>query len=166
MRLWSLHPKHLDARGLVALWREALLARAVLHGRTRGYRHHPQLRRFRDSGDPRAQIDAFLRAVLEEAEERGYSFDARKIGRARATTTIPVTRGQIRHEWEHLRRKLARRDRAWLAKLVQVKRPATNPVFRAVPGRVEEWEVVEGARRSAHGLRASPNAHRSVSVRR
>ncbi|HEU5178767.1 MAG TPA: pyrimidine dimer DNA glycosylase/endonuclease V, partial [Burkholderiales bacterium] len=32
MRLWSLHPKYLDARGLVALWREALLAQAVLRG--------------------------------------------------------------------------------------------------------------------------------------
>ena len=30
MRLWTLHPKYLDAQGLVALWREALLARAVL----------------------------------------------------------------------------------------------------------------------------------------
>jgi carboxyl-terminal processing protease len=29
MRLWSLHPKYLDAQGLVALWREALLAKAV-----------------------------------------------------------------------------------------------------------------------------------------
>ena len=26
MRLWTLHPKYLDAKGLVALWREALLA--------------------------------------------------------------------------------------------------------------------------------------------
>jgi len=25
MRLWTLHPKYLDARGLVALWREGLL---------------------------------------------------------------------------------------------------------------------------------------------
>jgi hypothetical protein len=29
-RIWSLHPKYLDARGLVALWREGLLAQAVL----------------------------------------------------------------------------------------------------------------------------------------
>lgn len=28
MRLWSLHPKHLDPQGLVALWREVLLARS------------------------------------------------------------------------------------------------------------------------------------------
>jgi hypothetical protein len=36
MRLWTLHPKYLDARGLVALWREALLAQKVLRGATRG----------------------------------------------------------------------------------------------------------------------------------
>lgn len=36
MRLWSLHPNCLDAQGLVALWREALLAQAVLRGQTRG----------------------------------------------------------------------------------------------------------------------------------
>jgi len=30
MRLWSLHPRYLDAKGLVALWREGLLAQKVL----------------------------------------------------------------------------------------------------------------------------------------
>ena len=57
MRLWSIHPRSLDARGLVALWREGLLARKVLRGRTRGYRHHPQLQRFRDLRDPVAAIE-------------------------------------------------------------------------------------------------------------
>ncbi|WP_338140756.1 pyrimidine dimer DNA glycosylase/endonuclease V [Candidatus Nitrotoga sp. 1052] len=28
MRLWTLHPCYLDSRGLVALWREALLAQS------------------------------------------------------------------------------------------------------------------------------------------
>ena len=39
MRLWSLRPKYLDSQGLVALWREGLLAQAVLRGKTRGYRN-------------------------------------------------------------------------------------------------------------------------------
>jgi len=46
MRIWSLHPKYLDAKGLVALWRDALLARHVLQGKTTGYKNHPQLNRF------------------------------------------------------------------------------------------------------------------------
>ena len=79
MRLWTVHPKYLDARGLVALWREGLLAKAVLAGKTRGYRHHPQLVRFRAQRDPQACICAYLRAVLAEATSRGYEFDATKL---------------------------------------------------------------------------------------
>ena len=41
MRLWSLHPAHLDRQGLIACWREALLAQKVLAGLTTGYRSHP-----------------------------------------------------------------------------------------------------------------------------
>jgi hypothetical protein len=53
MRIWSIHPKYLDIKGLVALWREALLAKHVLEGRTKGYRNHPQLDRFKlaDKGE-------------------------------------------------------------------------------------------------------------------
>lgn len=37
MRLWSIHPRYLDTKGLVALWRETLLlAQAVLFGNTKG----------------------------------------------------------------------------------------------------------------------------------
>ena len=63
MRLWSLHPKHLDPQGLVALWREGLLARAVLHEQTRGYRNHPQLERFKAHAQPKRAIDAYLAAL-------------------------------------------------------------------------------------------------------
>jgi hypothetical protein len=41
MRLWSIHPEYLDAKGLVALWREALLAQNVLQCNTKGYKKHP-----------------------------------------------------------------------------------------------------------------------------
>ncbi|MGA2330816.1 MAG: pyrimidine dimer DNA glycosylase/endonuclease V [Syntrophales bacterium] len=46
MRLWSLHPGYVDARGLVALWREGMLARKVLQHQTKGYKNHLQLHRF------------------------------------------------------------------------------------------------------------------------
>ena len=49
MRLWSLHPKYLDTKGLLAVWRETLLAQNVLLGNTRGYKHHPQLQRFKQT---------------------------------------------------------------------------------------------------------------------
>lgn len=79
MRLWSIHPKYLDSKGLVALWREDLFAQAVLFGHTKGYKKHPQLIRFKNTSDQSAAIASYLRSVVEEADNRGYSFDRSKI---------------------------------------------------------------------------------------
>lgn len=140
MRLWTLHPKYLDPRGLVALWREALLAQAVLRGRTRGYRHHPQLARFRAASYPVRAIAAYLRAVHAEAERRGYRFDAGKIARTGRVARIATARGQLDYEWKHLRKKLRRRAPAWHAPFKSLSRPDAHPLFRIVPGGVESWE--------------------------
>ena len=140
MRLWSLHPRYLDSVGLVALWREALLARAVLRGRTRGYRHHPQLERFRAHGSPRLAISAYLAAIHAEATARGYIFDRSKVGPVRKIGVIKVTRGQIEREWSHLLRKLSVRSPARFDKLAGVRRPACHPSFRVRPGPVASWE--------------------------
>lgn len=140
MRLWSLHPRYLDARGLVALWREALLAQAVLRGATRGYTRHPQLARFSAQRDPLAAIAAYLVHVKAEASKRGYAFDADKIGTHRQRTLIPVTRGQLDYEWQHLRSKLASRAPNVLASVIDIRRPRTHPCFRVVAGGVEAWE--------------------------
>ncbi|MDD2700381.1 MAG: pyrimidine dimer DNA glycosylase/endonuclease V [Sideroxydans sp.] len=142
MRIWSLHPQHLDAKGLVALWRETLLAQKVLRGETKGYRHHPQLQRFRAHAEPLAAIADYLRAVQVEAERRGYRFDAGKIGPQTTRGKINVTSGQVEYELAHLRNKLAVRDTDALARLQQFGRPVLHPLFRAVPGPVEAWEVV------------------------
>ena len=62
MRIWSVHPSQLDRAGLVACWRETLLAQAVLSGRTQGYQNHPQLVRFRATAEPLAAVDEPLLA--------------------------------------------------------------------------------------------------------
>src|ERR1700741_1720321 len=139
MRIWTLHPRLLDWRGLVAVWREGLLAQEVLRGRTRGYRAHPQLIRFRAQARPLASIAAYLRAVHAEAAARGYAFAAEKISRATIDGHIRVSRGQLYFEWQHLRSKLARRDPDWLAR-VRVSSPQPHPLFRVVAGPVEPWE--------------------------
>jgi len=139
MRLWSIHPKYLDAKGLVALWREGLLARAVLLGRTKGYRHHPQLERFRLQSNPIAAIDAYLCQVLLEAQSRGYKFDATKIRVVQRLRRSGVHEGQLDHEWKHLLSKLHRRDRARWHRQRTVQ-PECHPCFRIVPGDVESWE--------------------------
>jgi hypothetical protein len=140
MRLWTLHPKYLDARGLVALWREALLAQKVLRGATRGYRQHPQLRRFSGLANPPAALAGYLAAVREESVQRGYKFDASKIGARRFRGKLKETRGQLLYEWRHLKRKLKERDPKRLRNLISVKIPAPHPLFRIVPGGVQDWE--------------------------
>lgn len=150
MRLWSIHPKYLDSRGLVALWREALLARAVLRGRTRGYRHHPQLERFRRHAAPLSAIARYLEAVYDEARARGFAFDRRKLGSARKRVVIAVSRGQLAYEWSHLLAKLRRRSPALWRKWADAdtSMPDAHPLFRIRGGPVEGWERPgPGARR-------------------
>lgn len=147
MRLWSVHPKYLDARGLVALWREALLAQAVLRGRTSGYTHHPQLLRFRAEPSPLGAIADYLRGLQAEGARRGYAFPARKIGPARGSGAMTVTRGQLMFEWSHLMAKLAGRAPELKGRLDRVVRPRPHPSFRIVPGGVERWEKRPGAGR-------------------
>ena len=140
MRLWTLHPKYLDARGLVALWREGLLAQKVLQGRTRGYRHHPQLERFRAQADPVASIARYLRGVQQEAARRGYRFTKSKISRRDGARSIAETRGQLGYEWEHLRRKLKRRAPQHYRRIAALRRPEPHPLFRLRAGPVRDWE--------------------------
>jgi hypothetical protein len=142
MRLWSLHPSLLDSRGLVALWREALLAQKVLRGATQGYRHHPQLERFRESGNPVRAIANYLWSVADEATERGYNFDVSKIARKRGETVIPVTRGQLAYELTHLKQKLQRRDPKRLKLVERLERVKANPIFKAVKGPPASWERI------------------------
>ena len=140
MRIWTLHPKYLDTRGLVALWREGLLAQAVLQGRTKGYLHHPQLIRFRERSSQVGFIAQYLRVVHDEAVSRGYNFARGKISRSRAAGRLMVSRGQLDFEWQHLMEKLRIRDPTRGAELVRLNAPRAHPLFRVVEGAIAPWE--------------------------
>jgi hypothetical protein len=142
MRLWSLHPKYLDGKGLVALWREGLLAQAVLAGKTKGYKDHPQLERFKAKRNPLLAIGVYLHHACNEAERRGYDFDRKKITKGKGITApfMTVSRGQLRFEWEHLRKKLIKRDPAWLRGIGRTPRLKPHPSFGVVAGGVAGWE--------------------------
>jgi hypothetical protein len=154
MRLWTLHPRYLDAAGLVALWREALLARKVLRGKTIGYRHHPQLLRFRNTARPVASINAYLRAIYVEAGRRGYQFDATQLRGPCSRTKIPVTAGQAAVEWQHLLAKLRRRSPRLFEELESARKPRLHPLFRSRPGPVESWERARLDNGSGRGMRS------------
>jgi len=141
MRLWSIHPKYLDAKGLVALWREGLLAQKVLKGETRGYRNHPQLDRFKATRDPTSAIGKYLYHVHKESLRRNYNFDLTKICNTKSRIRIDVNSGQIKFETRHLLNKLKSRDRSLYLQVRAIDELDVHPLFRVVTGRIAEWEV-------------------------
>jgi len=130
---------HLDSRGLVALWREGLLAQAVLRGKTAGYQRHPQLLRFRAQAEPLSSIATYLKAVHAESVARGFCFDAGRIAPAEAARRIEVPQGQLDFEWRHLMIKLNKRAPDWHARQLPLA-PQAHPLFRVAPGGVADWE--------------------------
>jgi len=148
MRLWTLHPGYLDAIGLVALWREGLLAQHVLAGKTRGYRNHPQLDRFKATPDPLRAIGFYLTAVLKEAEKRGYHFDGKKILKTpRTHTPIRVSRGQVRYEWESFYRRGKKRSPSYFKNKSPKDSVRVHPLFSVKPGPIESWERVKPSKK-------------------
>jgi pyrimidine dimer DNA glycosylase len=140
MRLWTVHPKYLDSKGLVAAWRESLLAQSVLARKTRGYRHHPQLARFRAHKNPLAAIATFLDGIAKESRRRGYHFDTAKIARPKLRSQLDESRGQLLYEWKHFLAKIRTRAPKLYRKLKSTTMPDAHPLFRIVPGKIKNWE--------------------------
>lgn len=143
MRLWSLHPSYLDRQGLLACWREGLLARKVLLGQTKGYRHHPQLERFKAHSDPLNALDSYLLGIFAESQRRGYSFNRAKIGECPLELKLAVTDGQLIFELEHLKNKLHTRDMERYEQLATLLQPLAHPLFEVITGEVETWERIK-----------------------
>lgn len=148
MRLWTLHPRMLDTKGLTALWREGLGAQKALYyyvqGKPFGYQHHPQLDRFKATGNPVASLVSYLEEVHAESVHRGYNFNKSLIltdvGNSDKIKSIPVTEGQIGYELEWLEFKLEQRSPNDLIRLENV---TLHPLFHEVPGDIEPWERVK-----------------------
>lgn len=145
MRLWSIEFSYLDRAGILALWRESLLARKVIEGRTKGYRNHPQLKRFKQSKYPVVAINTYLYYVFREGQSRGYNFDKMKIklDDVELSITIPCTEGQLEYEFQHLRKKLLERDIGAYNKIKDIARPQASGFFSVIEGPVEDWEVIK-----------------------
>jgi hypothetical protein len=142
MRIWSIHPKHLDTKGLVALWRETLLAKHVLEGKIKGYKNHPQLTRFKNAKRPLVAINYYLKIVWEEATARNYNFDKSKFDSKAGKVKLTVTSGQIEFEKKHILKKTKLRS---LEKYKELKALTTfqpHPIFSIVKGDIEDWESI------------------------
>lgn len=139
MRLWCLHPSLMDTKGLVALWRESLLAKNVLENKTKGYRNHPQLIRFKCSDDPLSAINYYLSEIQKEAQKRNYTFDTTKIDWSFKRQKIKVTSGQIEFELEHLKKKITRTP----GHNPDLTKKLIHPIFKIVKGDIEPWEIIK-----------------------
>lgn len=143
MRLWSIHPKYLDQKGLVALWRETLLAQNVLAGNTKGYKNHPQLIRFKTHSSPIPAIGFYLYEIYIEAKKRDYSFNKDKIIRIEENTEIiNTTIGQIQYEFKHLKNKLIKRDILKFKEIEEIENIEVHPIFKVKEGNIESWEII------------------------
>jgi len=146
MRLWSMHPAYIDSKGIVAFWREGLLAKKVLEGKSRGYKNHSQLVRFKKCADPILTMNVYLKDVLKEAGKMGYSFNSTKIELGLKSAKIPVTKGQIVYEAEHLKNKLMLPDPLRHKKMIDNESKDSqvlpHPLLRLIEGKVEQWEKV------------------------
>lgn len=151
MRLWSIHPNYLDAQGLLALWREGLLAKKVLRNKTKGYKNHPQLIRFKDCPSPINTINAYLKEILEESKRRNFHFDAGKIGSCKTAYKIPVSAGQIQFEFVHLLNKLKKRNPVRYHLLKSQRNIRLHPLFKRIAGKREKWEKWEHRIKSTRG---------------
>ncbi|SEA23197.1 hypothetical protein SAMN05192529_11133 [Arachidicoccus rhizosphaerae] len=143
MRIWSLHAKYLDTKGLLAVWREGLLAKNVLEGKTKGYKNHPQLQRFKQMADPLHAINHYLSEIYKEAVSRNYHFDISKIDKDFQPVQMIVTKGQLKYEMEHLLKKLALRDKTRFEQWRNLTTIAPLPLFNIVAGDIENWEILQ-----------------------
>ena len=140
MRIWSLHPKYLDTKGLLALWRETLLAKKVLEDKTKGYKNHPQLIRFKTSKHQNNAINFYLKSVWLEADKRNFNFDKGKFVEIAHIEKISVTTGQLDFEKNHLLKKLKLRDRKKYYEIIDIVNFETHPLFNLVIGGIESLE--------------------------
>lgn len=153
MRLWSIHPQYLDHLGLIACWREGLLALSVLSGQTDAYKNHPQLIRFKQTDDPVNYLRVYLQNIAEHALIRGYNFNQLKITnndseiidmmfKIKKFKTMDINNQQIQYEFLHLQQKLFYRDRLKFKNNKVNSLIFVNPMFHVIDGPIEKWERV------------------------
>jgi hypothetical protein len=110
-------------------------------GAYEGVQRPSQLIRFKQSPDPILYIGTYLYHIYLEGVRRGYRFDAGKIlVYDLGVEKLSVKEGQLKYEFTHLLNKLRWRNLEKYRELVSVKHVEPHPLFKAVPGGIEEWE--------------------------
>ena len=141
MRIWSIHPRYLDWMGLGAQWREGLLAQKVVQGKTKGWRNHPQLNRFKEHREPLKAAGFYLREIHIESIRRGYNYNYCKIlYPVESVDKIALNRGQLQYEFEILQERLSKRTPSKLMENRDTVVVEPHPLFIVREGPPEPWE--------------------------
>jgi hypothetical protein len=145
LRLWSLDPKYLDSKALNGVWRESLLAQSVILGKTKGWKNHPQLIRFKHTQNPIETIGYYLKKIYEESCKRGYKYNKNKITKSLENIEkIKITSGQIKYEYKILKERIKKRSpkkyQEILKQEINGEFPKPHPLFTIIEGDVEQWE--------------------------
>lgn len=141
MRIWSIHPKYLDWKGLGAQWREALLAQKVLQGETKGWRNHPQLNRFKEHPEPLKAVGYYLVQIHIESQKRDYNYNYSKILEpVNSVEKIPINQGQIKYEYKILMERLEKRAPKKHKQNLDTNNLVPHPLFTTRNGPPESWE--------------------------
>ncbi len=145
MKLWSLHPRHMDHTRLLALWRTALAARDIIEGRASDYRVDRSIYRFMGRLDSDRAINTYIYYIWLEAKGRGYRFAREEALKKELIDTeikIPVTSGQLLFEAWKLLTKISQTNPDWISRLAIEKCFEANPVFRVVEGLPDPREKI------------------------
>jgi len=141
MRIWSIHPRYLDWMGLGAQWREGLLAQKVVQGKTKGWRNHPQLNRFKEHREPLKAAGFYLREIHIESIRRGYNYNYSKIlYPVESVDKIALNRGQLQYEFEILQERLSKRTPSKFVENRDTVVVEPHPLFIVREGPPEPWE--------------------------
>ena len=141
MRIWSLHPSYLDWMGLGAQWREALLAQKVTEGKTKGWKNHPQLDRFKYYPKPMEAVGFYLKGIHNESLKRDYKYNYSKILYPNTVVDpINLTQGQLHYEFEMLQERLKKRSHEKYEENLGITGLRAHSLFKVVPGLPEKWE--------------------------
>lgn len=140
MRIWSIHPKYLDTKRLTAQWREALLCKNVIEGKTKGYVNHPQFIRIKNHNKPIEFINAYLLTIWEEANKRLFKYDKSKIDMDKAIlfkNKMEVSDKQLEYEYYHMMLKSGKIEHILINEI------ESNPLFNIIEGDIMIYERVK-----------------------
>jgi hypothetical protein len=114
-------------------------------GKTKGWKNHPQLIRFKNHNAPIHAIGFYLFIIYNEGCKRGYSYNKSKMFKiVEKVSMINISKEQLAYEFEILKNRVRGRDHTKFLELLEFGKkesyPKPHPLFHVIDGKVALWE--------------------------